>query len=138
MLVNLLKLLPPETAHAITIKLLKSNLNFKKRHSKIYKTLNQTILGINFKNPIGLAAGFDKNAEVINQMFAYGFGFIEVGTVTPKKQLGNQKPRVFRLDQDEAIINHLGFNNKGSEEILFNLRSFLLKAHRFVAGLNAS
>ena len=124
MLVNLLRLLPPETAHAITIKLLKSNLNFNRKYLKIYKSLSQTILGINFKNPVGLAAGFDKNAEVINQMFAYGFGFVEIGTVTPQKQLGNEKPRVFRLLEDEAIINHLGFNNKGSEEILFNLKSF--------------
>ena len=124
MLVNLLRLLPPETAHAITIKLLKSNLNLNSKHLKNYKNLNQTIQGINFKNPIGLAAGFDKNAEVIKQMFTYGFGFIEIGTVTPKKQLGNEKPRVFRLVQDSAIINHLGFNNKGSEEILSNLKSF--------------
>ena len=123
MFIKLLRLLPPETAHEITIKLLKSNLNFKRKHSKIYTSLSQSILGINFKNPIGLAAGFDKNAEVINQMFAYGFGFIEVGTVTPKKQLGNEKPRIFRLVEDDAIINHLGFNNKGSEEILLNLKS---------------
>ena len=137
MLVNLLRLLPPETAHAITIKLLKSNLNLNRKHLKIYKSLNQTILGINFKNPIGLAAGFDKNAEVIKQMFDYGFGFIEVGTVTPKKQLGNEKPRVFRLLEDDAIINHLGFNNKGSEEILLNLKSFNVnKGINEVIGIN--
>ena len=137
MLINLLRLFPPETAHAITIKLLKSNLNLNRKHSKIYKSLNQTILGINFKNPIGLAAGFDKNAEVINQMFAYGFGFIEVGTVTPKKQLGNEKPRVFRLVEDDAIINHLGFNNKGSEEILSNLKSFYVhKDINEIIGIN--
>ena len=124
MLINLLRLLPPETAHEITIKLLKSNLNSLRKYSKSYKNLKQTILGINFNNPIGLAAGFDKNAEVINQMLAYGFGFVEVGTVTPKEQLGNEKPRVFRLLEDEAIINHLGFNNKGSEKILSNLKSF--------------
>ena len=124
MLIKLLRLFPPETAHEITIKLLKSNFNLNRKQPKIYKSLNQIIKGINFKNPLGLAAGFDKNAEVINQMFAYGFGFIEVGTVTPKKQLGNEKPRVFRLVEDDAIINHLGFNNKGSEEILLNLKSF--------------
>ena len=95
MLINLLRLFPPETAHEITIKLLKSNFNLNRKHLKLYKKLQQTILGINFDNPIGLAAGFDKNAEVINQMLAYGFGFIEVGTVTPKIQLGNEKPRVF-------------------------------------------
>jgi dihydroorotate dehydrogenase len=124
MLINLLRLLPPETAHEITIKLLKSNLILKKKHTKIYKNLQQTILGISFKNPIGLAAGFDKNAEVINQMLSYGFGFVEVGTVTPNSQLGNEKPRVFRLVEDEAIINHLGFNNKGSEKFLSNIKSF--------------
>ncbi|MBD1147514.1 quinone-dependent dihydroorotate dehydrogenase [Pelagibacterales bacterium SAG-MED31] len=124
MLINLLRLLPPETAHEITIKLLKSNFNLKKKNTKIYKSLNQTILGINFKNPIGLAAGFDKNAEVISQMLSYGFGFVEVGTVTPKEQLGNEKPRVFRLLEDEAIINHLGFNNKGSKNFLSNLEVF--------------
>ena len=124
MLINILRLFPPEAAHGIIIKLLKSNLNLNRKNSKFYKSLNQKILGINFKNPIGLAAGFDKNAEVINPMLAYGFGFIEVGTVTPKKQLGNEKPRVFRLVEDDAIINHLGFNNKGSEEILLNLKSF--------------
>ena len=71
-----------------------------------------------------MAAGFDKNAEVIKPMFSYGFGFIEVGTITPKPQKGNQKPRIFRLHEDEAIINHLGFNNEGSDKVLKNLKSF--------------
>ncbi|MDC0232345.1 quinone-dependent dihydroorotate dehydrogenase [Pelagibacteraceae bacterium] len=124
MLINLLRLLPPETAHELTINLLRSNLILKRKHTKLFNNLRQTILGINFNNPIGLAAGFDKNAEVINQMFSYGFGFVEIGTVTPKIQLGNEKPRIFRLLEDEAIINHLGFNNKGSEKILSNLKSF--------------
>ena len=137
MLVNLLRLLPPETAHDITIKLLKLNSNFNKRYLKTYKSLNQTVLGINFKNPIGLAAGFDKNAEVINQMLSYGFGFVEVGTVTPKKQIGNEKPRVFRLIEDEGIINHLGFNNNGSEKILSNLKSFdKSKKNNQIIGIN--
>ena len=124
MLINLLRLLPPETAHELTIKLLRSNLSLNRKHAKLFKSLNQTILGINFNNPIGLAAGFDKNAEVINQMFSYGFGFVEIGTVTPKIQQGNEKPRIFRLLEDEAIINHLGFNNKGSEKILSNIKSY--------------
>ncbi len=68
-------------------------------------------------NPIGLAAGFDKSAEVYNSLFKFGFGFIEVGTVTPKQQLGNPKPRIFRLEKDQALINRLGFNNHGSEVI---------------------
>ena len=124
MLVNLLRLLPPETAHEITISLLKSNLNFKNKKNFEFKSLKQTILGIDFLNPIGLAAGFDKNAEVIRPMLSYGFGFVEVGTITPKPQKGNAKPRIFRLLEDEAIINHLGFNNYGSEEISKNLKSF--------------
>ena len=68
-------------------------------------------------NPIGLAAGFDKSAEVYNSLFKLGYGFIEVGTVTPKRQLGNPKPRIFRLEKDQALINRLGFNNHGSEII---------------------
>ncbi len=124
MLINLLRLLPPETAHQITISLLKSNFILKKKQIKIYKSLKQNILDINFNNPVGLAAGFDKNAEVIKQMLYFGFGFVEVGTVTPNKQRGNEKPRVFRLFEDKAIINHLGFNNLGSERILSNLKSF--------------
>ena len=69
------------------------------------------------KNPIGLAAGFDKSAEVYNSLFRFGFGFIEVGTVTPKEQFGNPKPRVFRLENDKALINRLGFNNDGLEKV---------------------
>ena len=124
MLVNFLRLLPPEIAHTITIKLLKSNLTFNKNKNEEFKVLKQTILGIDFPNPLGLAAGFDKNAEVILPMLAYGFGFVEVGTITPNPQIGNQKPRIFRLLEDEGIINHLGFNNKGSEKIIENLKSY--------------
>ena len=124
MLVNLLRLLPPESAHQITIKLLKSNLAISGKKNEEFKALKQTILGIDFVNPLGLAAGFDKNAEVIKPMLSYGFGFVEVGTITPRPQKGNPKPRVFRLKEDEAVINHLGFNNYGSEKILKNLKSF--------------
>ena len=124
MLINLLRLLPPEQAHQITIKLLKSNIAFSKKENQKFKALKQTIFGIDFLNPLGLAAGFDKNAEVIKSMLSYGFGFIEVGTITPKPQKGNEKPRIFRLLEDEAIINHLGFNNDGSEIALKNIKSF--------------
>ena len=113
MLINLLRLLPPEMAHEFTIKLLKYNFIFGIKKNQEYTTLKQNILGIDFENPLGLAAGFDKNAEVILPMIRYGFGFVEVGTVTPNPQKGNQKPRIFRLLEDEAVINHLGFNNKG-------------------------
>ena len=71
------------------------------------------MFGSKIQNPIGLAAGFDKSAEVYNSLFKFGFGFIEVGTVTPIKQFGNPKPRVFRLEKDRALINRLGFNNDG-------------------------
>ena len=124
MLINLLKLFPPETAHQITIKLLKSNLTLFRKNIEEFNSLRQTILGIDFRNPLGLAAGFDKNAEVIKPMLSYGFGFVEVGTITPRPQKGNQKPRIFRLEEDEAVINHLGFNNHGSKKILKNLKSF--------------
>ena len=79
--------------------------------------LETKLLGRTISNPIGLAAGFDKSAEVYNSLFKFGFGFIEVGTVTPKQQLGNPKPRIFRLEKDQALINRLGFNNHGSETI---------------------
>ena len=79
--------------------------------------LETNLLNEKIPNPIGLAAGFDKSAEVYNSLFKLGYGFVEVGTVTPKRQLGNPKPRVFRLEKDLALINRLGFNNDGSEII---------------------
>ena len=106
----------PEIAHSLAIKALKLN-NFP-----INKIVKSEILQTNFcgkklSTPVGVAAGFDKNAEVYNPLFNLGFGFVEVGTITPKPQYGNPKPRVFRLEEDEALINRLGFNNSGSEEI---------------------
>ncbi len=78
-----------------------------------HKSLERNVFGLNFKNPVGLAAGFDKNGEFINELANFGFGFIEVGTVTPLPQPGNDKPRMFRLKEDDALINRMGFNNKG-------------------------
>ena len=137
MFINLLRLFPPEIAHKLTIQILKSNLILNRIKNDEFNALKQTIFGIDFKNPLGLAAGFDKNAEVIKSMLAYGFGFIEVGTITPKSQKGNQKPRIFRLLEDEAIINHLGFNNDGTEKIIKNLKSFY-ESNNFggVVGIN--
>ncbi len=108
--------LDPETAHDLAINSLKLNVLPK----NIFQVENEEILETNlFKealpNPIGLAAGFDKSAEVYNSLFKLGYGFVEVGTVTPKRQLGNPKPRIFRLEKDKALINRLGFNNHGSE-----------------------
>ncbi len=110
--------LDPEKAHDLAIKSLKYNFMPEKlfyvQDEEILKT---NLFGKEIKNPIGLAAGFDKSAEVYNEIFKLGFGFVEIGTVTPKKQYGNEKPRVFRLENDKALINRLGFNNDGSEVI---------------------
>ena len=89
---------------------------------KMIHCLKQNCLEKNIENPIGMAAGFDKNAEVYNSLFKLGFGFVEVGTITPLKQYGNPKPRVFRLVEDEALINRLGFNNLGAENIISKIK----------------
>ena len=110
--------LDPETAHDLAIKSLKYNVLPKSLFTvEDEEILNTKLLGKIIDNPIGLAAGFDKSAEVYNEIFKIGFGFVEVGTVTPKKQYGNQKPRVFRLEKDQALINRLGFNNDGSDTV---------------------
>ena len=110
----------PEVAHSLAIKVLKLN---NLQINKIIKSeaLNTNFCGKKLLNPLGVAAGFDKNAEVYNPLFNLGFGFVEVGTITPKPQYGNPKPRVFRLEEDEALINRLGFNNSGSEEISYRI-----------------
>ena len=110
--------LDPETAHDLAIKSLKFNpLPGKVFEVEDEQILNIKLLGKNFPNPIGLAAGFDKSAEAYNSLLKLGFGFVEVGTVTPLKQYGNPKPRIFRLEDDNALINRLGFNNDGMEAI---------------------
>ncbi len=110
--------LDPETAHDLAIKSLKYNVLPKSLFTvEDEEILNTKLFGKIIDNPIGRAAGFDKSAEVYNEIFKIGFGFVEVGTVTPKKQYGNQKPRVFRLEKDQALINRLGFNNDGSDAI---------------------
>ena len=114
----------PETAHNLAIKSLKLNLTPSLiDRSKDDAMFKSTLFGKEIDNPIGMAAGFDKNAEVYNSLFKLGFGFVEVGTVTPLEQYGNPKPRVFRLVEDEALINRLGFNNLGSENISNRIRS---------------
>tara|TARA_B100002051_G_scaffold200471_1_gene190434 strand:+ start:1010 stop:2056 length:1047 start_codon:yes stop_codon:yes gene_type:complete len=119
----------PEKAHNLAIKSLKYNF----LPENLFTVENEEILSTNLfgkpiKNPIGLAAGFDKNAEVYNQIYKLGFGFAEVGTVTPKKQYGNQKPRIFRLEKDSAIINRLGFNSDGSEVVKKRIENNLPKS----------
>ncbi len=116
--------LDPETAHDLAIKSLKFNyLPSKMFEVEDEQMLKIELLGKIFPNPIGLAAGFDKSAEVYNSLFKLGFGFIEVGTVTPLKQFGNPKPRIFRLEEDNAMINRLGFNNEGIEIIKNRIQS---------------
>ena len=110
---NLIKKLPPEISHSLTLNILK--YKFYSKLTKDDPCLYQHIFGLDFFNPLGLAAGFDKNVEVVNPLLNLGFGFVEAGTITPKHQYGNAKPRVFRLPEDTAIINHLGFNNYGAK-----------------------
>ncbi|MCB9257545.1 MAG: quinone-dependent dihydroorotate dehydrogenase [Chitinophagales bacterium] len=126
---SLLFLLPAETAHHFTLflleicyklpfgaSILKALFNFEN------KGLERNIWGLNFKNPVGLAAGFDKNAKHIDALACLGFGFIEIGTVTPLAQEGNPLPRLFRLKKDEAIINRMGFNNEGVDAVVERLK----------------
>ena len=116
--------LDPESAHNLAIKSLKFNFvpNVLEvdRNNPLFKT---KLFNKDLENPIGMAAGFDKNAEVYNSLFKLGFGFVEVGTITPLKQYGNPKPRVFRLVEDEALINRLGFNNLGSKNVVDRIKS---------------
>ena len=114
----------PEQAHFLAIQSLKlnlvSNIFDEHKNDPIFKT---KIFNKELNNPIGIAAGFDKNAEVYNPLFKLGFGLVEVGTITPLKQYGNSKPRVFRLVEDQALINRLGFNNHGSDVVLNRIKS---------------
>ena len=116
--------LDPETAHNLAIKSLKfnfvPNILEEDKNSPLFKT---KLFNKSLENPIGMAAGFDKNAEVYNSLFRLGFGFVEVGTITPFKQYGNPKPRVFRLVEDEALINRLGFNNLGAKNVVDRIKS---------------
>jgi dihydroorotate dehydrogenase len=126
---RLLFLFSPETAHSISMKLLKMacSVPFLRSHFKSYFAAPQKeikLLGLNFKNPIGLGAGFDKNAEYLRELEVLGFGFVEIGTVTPRPQPGNDKPRVFRLPADQALINRMGFNNDGVQVIAERLKQW--------------
>jgi dihydroorotate dehydrogenase len=111
-----------ETAHGISILALRAGI-VPRQAMREDGRLGQTICGIAFPNPVGLAAGFDKNAEVPDAMLGLGFGFVEVGTVTPRAQAGNPRPRIFRLPEAGAVINRLGFNNGGHEAVLARLNA---------------
>ncbi|WP_343329433.1 quinone-dependent dihydroorotate dehydrogenase [Polaribacter staleyi] len=122
-------LFDPEKIHYFTFSLVKTLCKipfvssiFRSLYVVEDKRLEKTLFGITFKNPVGLAAGFDKNAVLYNELANFGFGFIEIGTVTPKGQVGNPKKRLFRLKDDQGIINRMGFNNDGMEAAIKNLK----------------
>ena len=121
----LLKNLPEELAHSLALGGLKFLHNFKILNLFIKKPKNNEfqLLGMNFKNKLGTAAGLDKNGDYIDSLGALGFGFLEVGTVTPLAQPGNDKPRLFRIFDERAIVNRMGFNNKGVDHLVKNLKN---------------
>src|SRR5882672_8374575 len=137
----LLFALDPETAHAFSLK----SLDFLHylgvasqflRPALVAGSISQAtvrVMGLDFPNPVGLAAGLDKNGEHIDGLAALGFGFLEVGAVTPRPQAGNPAPRVFRLPEAEALINRLGFNSRGADTFVRNIRR---SRHRGVVGVN--
>ncbi len=116
---KVLDFLPPEYLHKLFIKFLQTQIL---KNKVKYENLKINVFDREFQNPLGLAAGFDKNAEVIKGALNLGFGFLELGTVTPMPQIGNKKPRVFKIPELEAVIQRLGFNNNGAEEFLKNLK----------------
>lgn len=128
---NLLFLLPPEKAHHFTVGLFSTIASLPivgSAISSLYSfkssTLEKNLFGLKFPNPVGLAAGFDKDGKYIRPMSKLGFGFIEIGTVTPRPQAGNPQPRMFRLAKDQALINRMGFNNDGVDALVDRLKSF--------------
>src|SRR5260221_9188125 len=123
--------LDPEVAHRVAIAALKAYPAPRPRPAD--PELRRRVLGLDFPNPIGLAAGFDKNAEVPDAAMALGFGFVEVGTVTPRRQAGNPRPRMFRLIDDHALINRLGFNSEGHEAVYARLAN---RKRRGIVGVN--
>ena len=133
----LLHRMDPEKAHDLTIKVMRYGL-LTKLHDKPARELMQTVNGIKFPNPVGLAAGFDKNAEVMDAMFGFGFGFVEIGTVTPLPQTGNDKPRVFRDKGSKHVINRMGFPNRGADEFEANYQDFRQSGENFngIVGIN--
>ncbi|TAI49414.1 quinone-dependent dihydroorotate dehydrogenase [Flagellimonas allohymeniacidonis] len=134
----ILFLLDAETAHHFSFKMIRllSTLGlgiiFRKKFALQDPKLERKVFGLSFKNPVGLAAGFDKDAILYNELSDFGFGFVEIGTLTPKPQKGNPKKRLFRLIEDQAIINRMGFNNKGVFEAVEHLK----KKHRVLIGGN--
>ncbi len=128
----LMRLLDAEDAHRLAIQGLKILPPLRSRADDA--KLAVRAFGLNFPNPVGMAAGFDKNAEVPDALLRLGFGFVEIGTVTPRPQSGNPRPRLFRLERDEAVINRMGFNNDGAEAVLRRLAS--RASHGGIVGVN--
>ncbi|MBD0779124.1 quinone-dependent dihydroorotate dehydrogenase [Maribacter sp. ANRC-HE7] len=134
----ILFLIDPEKVHHITFSLLRffGRLGLTSLYKSTCvledKALEKEVFGLKFKNPVGLAAGFDKEANLFNELSDFGFGFIEIGTLTPKPQSGNPKKRIFRLKADQALINRMGFNNKG----VFDAVDRLKKKHKVIIGGN--
>jgi len=128
-----MRLLPPETAHRATLKLLSLAAPLLPAAPADDPRLAVGALGLSFPNPVGLAAGFDKDAEVPEVMLKLGFGFVECGTVTPRPQAGNPRPRLFRLSADRAVVNRMGFNNAGMERAAVRLAA---RRRRGVVGIN--
>jgi len=116
-----LRLLPPEMSHTVSLLALRAGLGLRD-HSVSDPILQTQLAGLDLSNPIGLAAGYDKNAQVPDALLKLGFGFVECGAVTPRPQAGNPKPRLFRLTKDQAVINRMGFNNEGLAQIAIRLR----------------
>ena len=125
--------LDPETAHRVTFKSLEAARRLGISLAEPVPCPPRTIMGLDFPNPVGMAAGLDKDGEHIDALAALGFGFIEIGTVTPRPQPGNPKPRLFRLPQAGAIINRMGFNNQGIDRLLANVRQ---ADYRGILGIN--
>ena len=124
LIIRILRIFPPEIAHKISLTLLFfiHRLGLLSIFNNKRQTETIEFLGLRFKNTLGTAAGLDKNGDYIDCLGALGFGFLEVGTITPKAQAGNKKPRVFRLSKDKGVINRMGFNNKGIDHLVTNLR----------------
>ena len=129
----ILNFIPPELAHNLAIRFF---TNFKNKIKTDDLILNVKVCNLKFTNPIGLAAGFDKNGKAYDGLMRLGFGFVEIGTVTINPQLGNKKPRIFRLLEDKAIINRLGFNNIGAEKVLQNIEKYDSTNENGLLGVN--
>ena len=141
LLQNILFLLPPERAHHFTMGVFTQLVKLPFLHGVLMRFFTasssqqgKSLMGLYFKNPVGLAAGFDKDGKYILAMHALGFGFVELGTVTPRPQVGNPQPRLFRLKQDRALINRMGFNNEGVDALVQRLSALKKPADLLLGG----